>query len=59
MKKQYLAPEFNIILFESTDVITHSLATSNGDNHVDASSKPGWGWGDESIFTPWGDGGNY
>ena len=54
MKKQYLAPEFNIITLDSIDVITHSIATSEGDNIIDFGS---WGdWGDESYFTPWGTG---
>lgn len=32
MKKQYVAPEIEIIEFDVTDIITHSLATDNGDN---------------------------
>lgn len=31
MKKQYVAPEIEIIKFEVNDIITHSLATSNGE----------------------------
>ncbi len=55
MNKKYLAPEFNIISLDVTDVITHSIATSGGDNIVDFESW-GWGGGDESYFTPWGTG---
>lgn len=52
--KQYFAPEFNIIALDVNDIITHSIATSEGDNIVDFDS---WGdWGDESYFTPWGNG---
>ena len=39
MKKQYFAPELEKIIFEVEDIITHSLATSDGDNVVDFSSK--------------------
>lgn len=52
MKKQYLAPEFNIITLDTNDVITHSIATSNGDNIIDFGS---WGdWSEDSYWTPWG-----
>ena len=46
MKKQYFAPEFEEIIFDVEDIITHSLATSDGDNGYDAGNMlPG----DESI----------
>lgn len=38
MKKQYVAPEFDKIIFDVEDIITHSMAISNGDNVID--------WGD-------------
>ncbi len=41
MKKQYFAPEFEEIIFDVEDIITHSLATSNGDNGYDASNMIG------------------
>jgi hypothetical protein len=40
VKKQYFAPEFEEIIFDVEDIITHSLATSNGDNGYDASNMP-------------------
>lgn len=50
MKKQYFAPEFEEIIFDVEDIITHSLATSDGDNGYDASNMIG----DVSV-TPDGD----
>lgn len=41
MKKQYFAPEFEEIIFDVEDIITHSLATSDGDNGYDASNMIG------------------
>lgn len=38
MKKQYVAPELDKIIFDVEDIITHSMATSDGDNIID--------WGD-------------
>lgn len=35
MKKQYVAPEFDNIIFDIEDIITHSLATSSGDDIID------------------------
>ncbi len=35
LKKKYLSPELNRIVFEVEDIITHSLATSEGDNDID------------------------
>lgn len=32
MKKQYVAPEVEILIFEMQDIITQSLATGSGDN---------------------------
>lgn len=37
MKKQYVAPELDKIIFDVEDIITHSLATSEGDDVVDFS----------------------
>ena len=45
MKKQYVAPEFDNIIFDIEDIITHSLATSSGDGNIN-----GEGW--------WADGAN-
>ena len=51
MKKHYFAPELNIITLDINDVITHSLATSDGDNIIDFGSY----WGNEdNYYTPWG-----
>ena len=42
MKKQYVAPEIEIVEFEIKDIITHSLATSEGDT---GGRLPGnWRW---------------
>ena len=38
MKKQYVAPEVEILIFEMQGIITQSLATGSGDNE----SK--WPW---------------
>jgi len=35
MKKQYFAPELDKIIFDVEDIITHSMATSDGDNDLD------------------------
>ncbi|MBE6683971.1 MAG: hypothetical protein E7595_07515 [Ruminococcaceae bacterium] len=38
MKKQYIAPELDTVLFDINDIITHSLATghpSGSDNDTD------------------------
>lgn len=35
LKKKYFSPELNRIVFEVEDIITHSLATSEGDNDLD------------------------
>ncbi len=32
MKKQYVAPEVEIVIFEMQDIITHSLASGGGKN---------------------------
>lgn len=32
MKKQYVAPEIEIVEFDIKDIITNSLATGEGDN---------------------------
>ena len=40
MKKQYVAPEVEIVIFEMQDIITHSLATGGGAN------ESSWPWGD-------------
>lgn len=37
MKKQYVAPELDKIIFDVEDIITHSLATSDGDDVIDFS----------------------
>ena len=34
MKKQYVAPDFEIIEFEIADIITHSIATGDGNNDI-------------------------
>lgn len=34
MKKNYVAPELNKIVFDVQDIITHSLAGDGGDNEV-------------------------
>ncbi len=57
MKKEYLIPEFNIIALDLNDIIAHSIATSLGDDIVDASDSAysNW-WADgEYIYTPWGE----
>jgi hypothetical protein len=41
VKKQYFAPEFEEIIFDVEDIITHSLATSDGENGYDASGMVG------------------
>lgn len=38
MKKQYVAPEVEILIFEMQDIITQSLATGSGDNESE------WPW---------------
>ena len=40
MKKQYVAPEVEIVIFEMQDIITHSLATGGGAN------ESSWPWKD-------------
>ncbi len=35
MKKKYYSPDLNKLIFEVEDIITHSLATSEGDNEFD------------------------
>ena len=57
LKKQYGIPELDIIVFDIKDIITHSIATENGDNIIDASDVPGWDFSmgdDGTITTPWG-----
>ena len=54
LRKEYLIPEFNIVKLDLDDIITHSIATSNGDNPVDASSYSDWWTDGENIYTPWG-----
>ncbi|MBR6755255.1 MAG: hypothetical protein IKM22_04940 [Clostridia bacterium] len=59
MKKQYGIPELDIIVFDIKDIITHSLATEDGDNIVDASEEDWFGndfsiGGDGTIHSPWG-----
>jgi hypothetical protein len=55
LKKQYGIPELNIITFDVKDVITHSIATEDGDNIIDGDDT---GWfsirPDGTITTPWG-----
>ncbi len=42
MKKEYVAPELEKILFDINDIITHSLATGNqGGNDNENSYNPG------------------
>ncbi len=36
MKKLYNAPEFEMISVDAGDIITHSIATGEGDNEVSA-----------------------
>ena len=47
MKKQYVAPELEKIIFDVEDIITHSLATSEGDDVIDFSDWWGDIWGDD------------
>ncbi|MBR2901379.1 MAG: hypothetical protein IKC39_03960 [Clostridia bacterium] len=57
MKKQYGIPELDIIVFDIKDIITHSLATEDGDDVIDASKVPGWDFNmgyDGTIYSPWG-----
>lgn len=59
MKKQYVAPEIEIIEFDVTDIITHSLATDDSDN---ATSYPfgkkngatTYGYDGNNIYTDYG-----
>ena len=44
MKKQYVAPELEKIIFDVEDIITHSLATSEGDDIIDWSD-----WFDDDV----------
>lgn len=61
MKKQYVAPEIEIIKFDVTDIITHSLATGNGDNNSGGkypfgskSSTTYYGYDGNTIYTDYG-----
>ncbi len=52
MKKQYIAPELEKIIFDVEDIITHSMATENSDNVTDASEHvSGWFSGNAGTFT--------
>ncbi len=61
MKKNYLAPELNIIALDLRDVITHSLATGNDNGtggtapggSIDAGGT-GWFTNDGKMLTPFG-----
>ncbi len=57
LKKQYGIPELDIIVFDIKDIITHSIATEDGDNIIDGGEVPGWDFSmgeDGGIQTPWG-----
>lgn len=45
MKKQYVAPELDLIKFDISDIISHSNATSGGETVVDP-----WERGERAYF---------
>ncbi len=41
MKREYVSPEMEKIIFEVTDIITHSLAGGEGDEFIDFGDTSG------------------
>ncbi|MBR6783254.1 MAG: hypothetical protein IKM32_01030 [Clostridia bacterium] len=50
MKKQYVAPEIEKIEFEIQDIITHSLATGEGDT----GGRVPWKVDGKNLIDQWG-----